>query len=497
MTEEPGTIWISGPLQAAMCFSVSPGSVVAAGPGDSVTVTRRPRRSTIKNLDTGVKAAISMLAGRPSNWAELEHAARGQCRSADTARLALELRRLTCLGDLQLSCHHNGSERLTAVATSRLADPWFGPVPADTRLRLSRFTVGVCGDEGYVLDSPARHFRVTVQAPSLGPAIIRLAQPVTAAEFECGGPDADDGWLRQCLAFLLGLGLLERENAAPGTAEEMRNVQDVSVHARSRRGLTDLPIGGTFRFSERIAPAPAIKKTAGTAGPVVSLPKPDLARLCRTDPPLSAVTEARRSVRSYGNRPVSLEQLSEFLYRTSRVKAVMPRRPDKKRSYEGSRRPYPTGGAAYDLEVYLTAGRCEGISPAFYHYEPLSHQLRQVTDRREVVTSFLRDASHSSEGREVPHILITLAARFARGNWKYEGIAYSLTLKNVGVLMAHMYLAATAMGLAPCAIGSGDSSLFARATGLDPLEESSVGEFTLGTLPAEGTPADVPGLGVP
>jgi hypothetical protein len=43
-----------------------------------------------------------------------------------------------------------------------------------------------------------------------------------------------------------------------------------------------------------------------------------------------------------------------------------------------------------------------------------------------------------------------------------------------------MYLAGTAMGLAPCALGSGDSAIFSRVTGLSPLVESSVGEFSLG-----------------
>jgi hypothetical protein len=44
-----------------------------------------------------------------------------------------------------------------------------------------------------------------------------------------------------------------------------------------------------------------------------------------------------------------------------------------------------------------------------------------------------------------------------------------------------MYLTATAMGLAPCAIGGGDADLFARAAGTDYCAESSVGEFLLGT----------------
>jgi len=41
---------------------------------------------------------------------------------------------------------------------------------------------------------------------------------------------------------------------------------------------------------------------------------------------------------------------------------------------------------------------------------------------------------------------------------------------------------ATAMNLAPCALGCGDSDLFARAAETDYLVESSVGEFLLGII---------------
>jgi len=43
-----------------------------------------------------------------------------------------------------------------------------------------------------------------------------------------------------------------------------------------------------------------------------------------------------------------------------------------------------------------------------------------------------------------------------------------------------MYLVATAMDLAPCALGGGDSDLFTKVAGTDYLQESSVGEFMLG-----------------
>ncbi len=78
-------------------------------------------------------------------------------------------------------------------------------------------------------------------------------------------------------------------------------------------------------------------------------------------------------------------------------------------------------------------------------------------------------------------MLITLASRFQRLSWKYESIVYATTLKNVGVLLQTMYLVATAMGLAPCALGNGNSDLFAAAAGTDYYAETSVGEFMLGS----------------
>ena len=56
-----------------------------------------------------------------------------------------------------------------------------------------------------------------------------------------------------------------------------------------------------------------------------------------------------------------------------------------------------------------------------------------------------------------------------------------LTLKHVGVVIQTMYLAATAMGLGPCAVGCGDADLFGRAAGTDYFAETSVGEFLLGS----------------
>jgi SagB-type dehydrogenase family enzyme len=118
----------------------------------------------------------------------------------------------------------------------------------------------------------------------------------------------------------------------------------------------------------------------------------------------------------------------------------------------------------------------------------MEHKLIQVSQSNEKIAALLKDACQSAAIEHKPQVLITLASRFQRMSWKYNTISYAATLKNVGVLYQTMYLVATDMGLAPCALGSGNSDLFADAAGTDYYAETSVGEFMLGTLPEKDEP---------
>jgi SagB-type dehydrogenase family enzyme len=133
----------------------------------------------------------------------------------------------------------------------------------------------------------------------------------------------------------------------------------------------------------------------------------------------------------------------------------------------------------------VTINVCAGIPSGLYHYDPLGHELRKLADRDERVEALLHYASLSTGVGHLPQVLITLASRFQRLSWKYRSMAYATTLKNVGVLYQTMYLVATAMGLAPCALGGGNSDLFAQAAETDYYAETSVGDFLLGSAPAE------------
>ena len=143
-------------------------------------------------------------------------------------------------------------------------------------------------------------------------------------------------------------------------------------------------------------------------------------------------------------------------------------------------RPYPSGGSAYELELYLSVANCEGLARGFYHYDADRHALVPIGVRDHELNAQLMAAEFAMDTPGTPQILITIAARFDRISWKYSSIAYSLILKDVGVLLQTFYLMATEMGLGGCAIGSINIDLFARMTGIEFHVEGPVGLFALG-----------------
>ena len=147
-------------------------------------------------------------------------------------------------------------------------------------------------------------------------------------------------------------------------------------------------------------------------------------------------------------------------------------------------RPYPSGGALYELEIYAVVAACGGLSPGLYRYDGLAHRLTCRAGWTGPVVRLTQEAALAAGlALGEMQVLLVLTARLPRVAWKYAGLAYALVLKNAGVVFQTMYLAAAAMNLAPCAIGLGDSDLFARAAGVDYYAESSVGEFLLGSSP--------------
>jgi SagB-type dehydrogenase family enzyme len=192
----------------------------------------------------------------------------------------------------------------------------------------------------------------------------------------------------------------------------------------------------------------------------------------------------RHSTRDFDDqRPITLAELAQFLERTARVQSKWTSKLD----FDGdgpdiayTTRPYPAAGSAYELELYLNVANCEGLQRGFYHYDADRHALARIDAHEQELDAQLGAAEFAMDAPNTTQILITIAARFSRVSWKYSSIAYSLILKDVGVLIQTLYMMATDMGLGGCAIGTSNIDLFARMTGIDFHVEGPVGQFALG-----------------
>ena len=262
---------------------------------------------------------------------------------------------------------------------------------------------------------------------------------------------------------------------------------DLLFHARSTNGRHANPSGGVLAYAHVVPPLPAVRPS--WPGKAIALATPD----SPDGASASALLDKRHSSRSFDDEhPITLAELSRFLHATARIRSrdSMHWGGDDGPLVEFAARPYPSGGASYELELYLAVARCEGVERGFYHYDADRHALVPIeVDARHLAT-MLAEAQFSINSPSEPQILITIAARFGRVTWKYSAIAYSLILKHVGVLMQTLYLMATDMDLGACALGLSDIDLFARMTGIGFHVEGSVGLMAIGRALPEDEAAD-------
>ncbi|MEG8183102.1 SagB/ThcOx family dehydrogenase [Nocardia terpenica] len=361
-------------------------------------------------------------------------------------------------------------------------------IPTRTPVRLSRFAFLRTTGQRMALESARVPHRCVLVDGAVGALLTELAGPVVVDRVAVEGLSPSAGALLvQALAELGFVDLGDGAGAQTPTARFAADHDDIQAqwefhdllfHERSRLSYPGRAREDLFPFRGRIAPQPVTKVV--TSGPEITLWRPPLVDLLGKDPSLTTAMEGRRSVRQYGQTPMHARQVGEFLYRVARVRATSGPG-DTGIPYEISSRPYPSGGACYDLELYLVVGRCLGIANGIYFYDPAGHRLHPIDGDERRRTEILDTARQSAGGGSHPDILIVMASRFPRVAWKYPSIAYRLTTLHVGILYQCMYLVAVAMRLAPCAIGSSSVDLL----GDERLEEPIVGAFMVGSLPEE------------
>ena len=237
-----------------------------------------------------------------------------------------------------------------------------------------------------------------------------------------------------------------------------------------------LSFGGYFPELIRGKPPGLIKQVKSS----ITIRLPILGVINKDYKTFYQVLEARTTIRQYGKSHLTVDDLSHFLYRSARIKKM---RKDPTTGNKVTCRPYPSGGARYPLEIYPVCNEVIGLKRGIYHYDPLKHNLRLVSDDCKTQKEFNRNTRRtqgSSNHKHEADVIFVITAVFARTMWKYKRIGLSLIFEDLGCLFQTMYLVATEMNLAPCALGLPNERLVSRWLNLNWFLESHVGTFTLG-----------------
>ena len=151
----------------------------------------------------------------------------------------------------------------------------------------------------------------------------------------------------------------------------------------------------------------------------------------------------RRSVRRFGQTPISAEHLSYLLWASTGIS-------HRQAGYEF--RTAPSAGALYPVETYLSVQNVEGIEQGIYHYAIADHVL-ELLEAGDFSVDVARAALDQQMCAEAAVVFIWTGI-FARSKWKYGQRAYRYVYLDAGHVAENLALAATGLGLASCHIAA-------------------------------------------
>jgi SagB-type dehydrogenase family enzyme len=400
----------------------------------------------------------------------------------------LLVRRLARSGFLEYRLGRSRDDKDQVVIEPQVPDYW----PRKPKLGeaetivLSRFAYLRRRGNEMVLESPRAGALFKICDPKIATAIATLSMPQKISRLR----RQDDFPGGALLALLVDCQILFKIDAAnsdglrPAEGDDslvLWDFHDLLLHTRSTEGRQANPLGGLYPHAGVISPPPAVRQR--WPGKTIDLRKFSAAP-SQTNSPVAKLLRERHSMRDFDDQqPITLAELSLFLDSTARIQSRWKSGldfDDDGPDIEYAARPYPSGGSAYELELYLTVANCEGLARGFYHYDADRHALVPIAARAHELEAMLTAAEFAMDAPAPPQILITIAARFGRVSWKYSSIAYALILKDVGVLIQTFYMMATDMALGGCAIGTANIDLFAKITGIEFHVEGPVGQFAIG-----------------
>jgi SagB-type dehydrogenase family enzyme len=172
----------------------------------------------------------------------------------------------------------------------------------------------------------------------------------------------------------------------------------------------------------------------------ITLPEPVYA----SDTSLEEALLARRSVRSFSEAPITLQQLSQLLWAGQGI------------TDPSGKRTAPSAGALYPLKLYVVVGNVEGLAVGVYEYEPETHTLIKTMDGDQRSSLAQAALGQTSVQQSAVDIVITAVYEITTVKYGERGIRY--VHMEAGHAAQNICLEAVALELGAVTIGAFDDA---------------------------------------
>ncbi len=221
----------------------------------------------------------------------------------------------------------------------------------------------------------------------------------------------------------------------------------------------------TLGWGSEMSPAPEDKVSSPGKEATIKTIKLPKART-ESDISLERTFLKRRSVRSYKDEPITLEELGQLLWAAQGI------------THPEGLRTAPSAGALYPLELYVAAGRVTDLTQGVYRYNPHKHTLQLVMegDMRAALCAAALGQDSVKKGAAV----LVFSGVHRRTTKKYgeRGIRY--VHMEAGHAAQNVCLQAEALGLGALTVGAFDDTkvhnLLKMGDGEEPLYLMPVGK---------------------
>lgn len=163
--------------------------------------------------------------------------------------------------------------------------------------------------------------------------------------------------------------------------------------------------------------------------PLIELPEPMQLQMS-----LDEVIESRRSAESYSGKYTDFAILSTILQKSY---GVIERD-------EGLRRPVPSGGALYPLDLYIIVNKVNDLEKGIYHFDPYRNGIVNIGsfNSKKFGEIFLQE-----EAVKDFSFTIVVSANFWRSRFKYGPRSYRFTFLEAGHVVQNMILIANSLNI--------------------------------------------------